>query len=89
MANTHEVLESYLSSVSMVQQQIDSYNRFIHIGIHNIIKSQSVVEPDVSNFAIKFNSIRLEQPKIIESDSSTKDLMPHEALLSMTGRSPT
>jgi RNA polymerase beta subunit. len=32
----------------MVQQQIDSYNRFIHIGIHNIIKSQSVVEPDVS-----------------------------------------
>ena len=89
MANTHEVLESYLSSVSMVQQQIDSYNRFIHIGIHNIIKSQSVVEPDVSNFAIKFNSIRLEQPKIIESDSSTKDLMPHEALVrNMTYAAP-
>ena len=73
----------------MVQQQIDSYNRFIHIGIHNIIKSQSVVEPDVSNFAIKFNSIRLEQPKIIESDSSTKDLMPHEALVrNMTYAAP-
>ncbi|MEM0202166.1 MAG: DNA-directed RNA polymerase subunit B'' [Candidatus Micrarchaeaceae archaeon] len=89
MANNHEVLESYLSSVSMVQQQIDSYNRFIHIGIHNVIKNQSTVEPDVSNFAIKFNSIRLEQPKIIESDSSTKDLMPHEALIrNMTYAAP-
>ena len=77
----HEILESYISTVSMVQQQIESYNRFIHIGIHKIIESQDRIEPDVQNFGIKLNSIRLEQPKIIESDSSTKNLMPHEAMI--------
>lgn len=76
----HEVLESYLSSISMVQQQIESYNRFIHSGINKIVESQNRIEPDVQNFAIKLNSIRLEQPKIIESDSSTRSFLPNEAL---------
>ncbi len=65
----------------MVQQQIESYNRFIHTGINRIVESQSRIEPDVSDFAIKLNSIRLEQPKIIESDSSIRSFLPHEALM--------
>jgi DNA-directed RNA polymerase beta subunit len=77
----HEVVESYLSSVSMVQQQIESYNRFIHNGINKVVESQNKIEPDVSDFAIKLNGIRLEQPKIIESDSSIRSFLPHEALV--------
>ena len=79
--NKHEVLDSYLSTVSMVQQQIESYNRFIHTGINRVVESQNKIEPDVSDFAIKLNSIRLEQPKIIESDSSIRSFLPHEALV--------
>ncbi len=77
----HEVLKSYLSSVSMMQQQIESYNRFIHMGINRVVKQYDKIEPEVANFAIKLNYIRLEQPKIIESDSSTRSMMPNEALI--------
>ncbi len=65
----------------MVQQQIESCNRFIHTGINRIVESQNIIEPDVSDFAIRLNSIRLEQPKIIESDSSVRSFLPHEALM--------
>lgn len=78
--DNHEILESYLNSTSMVQQQIESYNRFIRMGMHKILESNSLVEPEVSDFAIKFTNIRLESPVIIESDSSTKRIMPNEAL---------
>ncbi|MCL5099973.1 MAG: DNA-directed RNA polymerase subunit B'' [Candidatus Marsarchaeota archaeon] len=80
MSNTHELVESYLKSGSIAQQQLDSYNRFIMTGINRIVESQSLIEPEVSDFAIKLSSIRLEQPIVIESDSSTRRIMPHEAL---------
>jgi DNA-directed RNA polymerase beta subunit len=76
----HEVLESYLSSTSMVQQQIESYNRFIRMGMQKVVDSNSMVEPEVSDFAIKFSKIRVEPPIIIESDSSTRKIVPNEAL---------
>ncbi len=80
MTNEHEILESYLESTSIAQQQIDSYNRFISIGIKKVIEANSLVEPDVADFAIKFKGIRLEPPMVIESDSSIKRILPHEAL---------
>ncbi|MGC8652268.1 MAG: DNA-directed RNA polymerase subunit B'' [Candidatus Micrarchaeia archaeon] len=76
----HYLLESYLSNASMVQQQIESYNRFIRMGIQKVLESNSYIEPDVPNFAIKLTGIRLEQPRVIESDSSMKRIMPNEAL---------
>lgn len=80
MENDHLVLESYLNSNSIVQQQVESYNRFVRMGINKILESNNIVEPEVTNFAIKFTSIRLEKPMIIESDSSTKKVMPNEAI---------
>ena len=79
MSDTHEILESYLKSTSMVNQQVESFNRFARIGIQRVIDSQSLVEPDVPGFAIKFGAVRLEPPMIIEADSSTKRIMPNEA----------
>ncbi len=78
--NGHEVLESYLNSTSMVQQQVESYNRFTRIGMQKVVESNGMVEPEVSDFAIKFKGIRIEPPIIIESDSSTRKIMPIEAL---------
>jgi len=80
MHDTHEVLESYLKNSSIVQQQIDSYNRFLHIGLPKLIESQSLIEPDVPNFSVKLLGIRIGNPVVIESDSSTKPIMPNEAL---------
>ena len=80
MGKSHELFESYLTSTSLVQQQIDSYNRFINIGIQRVVESQSLIEPEVSDFAIKFEGIRLEQPRLIEADSSVRRILPIEAL---------
>ncbi|MEM0149616.1 MAG: DNA-directed RNA polymerase subunit B'' [Candidatus Micrarchaeaceae archaeon] len=76
----HDLLESYLSTTSMVQQQIESYNRFVRIGIQRVLEANNIIEPDVQNFAIKLTSIRLELPRVIESDSSMKKILPNEAL---------
>jgi DNA-directed RNA polymerase beta subunit len=76
----HTILESYLASTSLVHQQIESYNRFIRMGIQKIVDSQKMIEPDVSGFAIKFGAIRLEAPVIIEADSSNRRIMPNEAI---------
>jgi DNA-directed RNA polymerase beta subunit len=80
MVKNHELFESYLTSTSLVQQQIESYNRFINIGIKRVVESQSLIEPEVSDFAIKFEGIRLEQPRLIEADSSVRKITPSEAL---------
>lgn len=80
MEDNHEILRSYLELNSVAQQQIDSYNRFISIGIKKVIEANSMVEPDVADFSIKFKSIRIEPPQIIESDSSVRRIMPNEAL---------
>ncbi len=77
----HELLDSYLNSNSIVQHQIDSYNKFIHIGLHKIIEVQNVVEPGIADFSIKFTNIRLESPIVIEADGSRKKITPNEAII--------
>jgi DNA-directed RNA polymerase beta subunit len=76
---SHDIFESYLSSTSIVQHQIDSYNRFIKVGIQKIIDSQNIVEPDINGFAIKFGKLRIEPPVVIEADSSRRRILPLEA----------
>ncbi|MEM3227748.1 MAG: DNA-directed RNA polymerase subunit B'' [Candidatus Micrarchaeaceae archaeon] len=80
MSTSHELLESYLNSNSVVQHQLESYNRFTSITLPKIIENHSVIEPDVSDFAIKLSGIRLEMPKVIEVDSSTRSITPNEAI---------
>ncbi|MCL5440597.1 MAG: DNA-directed RNA polymerase subunit B'' [Candidatus Marsarchaeota archaeon] len=80
MSKNHELLESYLGTTSMVQQQIDSYNRFINLGVHKVVETHRMIEPEVSDFAIKLESVRFEMPRMIEADSSVRKVMPNEAL---------
>ncbi|MGC8571708.1 MAG: DNA-directed RNA polymerase subunit B'' [Candidatus Micrarchaeia archaeon] len=79
MEDEHEVLGSYLKSNSVVQHQLESYNKFVRTGIQKIIDNQNLIEPDISGFAIKFRNIRIERPVAIESDSSARQILPNEA----------
>ena len=76
-----ELLESYLSTTSLIQHHIDSYNRFVDTGIQRIIDEQVVIEPNVEGFALKLGKIRLDRPSIIEADSSRRSVLPNEARL--------
>jgi DNA-directed RNA polymerase beta subunit len=79
MAN--ELLESYLSSFSLVQQQIESFNRFLDFGIQRVIAGQGIIQPNVEDFSLKLGKLRLDKPSIIEADSSRRSTMPNEARL--------
>ncbi|MGB9732505.1 MAG: DNA-directed RNA polymerase subunit B'' [Candidatus Micrarchaeia archaeon] len=79
MAN--EILEAYLSSVSLVQQQIDSFNRFLEFGVQRVISKQGSIQPNIEDFSLKLGRVRLEKPSIIEADSSRRSILPNEARL--------
>jgi DNA-directed RNA polymerase subunit B" len=83
------ILESYLKSHSLVQHQIEGFNRFIDIGIQNIIDEQKVIEPNVEGFALKLGKVRIDKPSVIEADSSRRIILPNEARLrNMTYAAP-
>ncbi len=75
------LLESFLASNSLVQHQIESYNRFVATDLQKIIDQQGLIEPSVEGFALKLGKIRLDKPSVIEADSSRRFILPNEARL--------
>jgi DNA-directed RNA polymerase subunit B" len=83
------ILESYLISNSLVQHQVDSFNRFVEQDLQKIIDQQATIEPSVEGFALKLGKVRLDKPSIIEADSSRRSILPNEARLrNLTYASP-
>lgn len=83
------LLESFLISNSLVQHQIDSFNRFVEQDLQKIIDQQATIEPSVEGFALKLGKVRLDKPSIIEADSSRRSILPNEARLrNLTYASP-
>ncbi len=73
------ILDSYMNTYSLVQHQIDSYNRFISYSIQRIVEQFDKIESETAEFAMKFVGVRFEKPYIIEADSSRRQLFPNEA----------
>ncbi|MEM4071780.1 MAG: DNA-directed RNA polymerase subunit B'' [Candidatus Micrarchaeaceae archaeon] len=78
---SNELIESFLSTTSIVQQQIDSFNKFINFGLQEIVDRQATIVPNVEGFSLKLGKVRLDKPSIIEADSSRRTIMPNEARL--------
>ncbi len=77
----NEILESFLESNSLVQHQVESYNRFLDTGIQAVINRQNIIEPSVEGFALKLGKVRLEKASVIEADGSRRAIMPNETRL--------
>ena len=77
----NNLLESYLESSTLVQHQVESFNRFLNSGIQKIIDRSNLIEPSVEGFALRLGKIRLDSPSLIEADSSRRNIMPNEARL--------
>ncbi len=83
------LLDSFLTSNSLVQHQIDGFNRFVEQDLQKIIDQQATIEPSVEGFALKLGKVRLDKPSIIEADSSRRSILPNEARLrNLTYASP-
>ena len=75
------LLESYLNSTSLVQHQVESFNRFVDASLQKVVTRQNMIEPSVEGFALKLGNIRLDRVSIIESDGSRRSILPNEARL--------
>jgi DNA-directed RNA polymerase subunit B" len=83
------LMDSYLSSNSLVQHQIESFNRFVEQDMQKIVDQQATIEPSVEGFSLKLGKIRLDKPSVIEADSSRRNILPNEARLrNLTYASP-
>src|SRR5271155_5288944 len=81
MEEKNILLGSYLTPATLVQHQIDSFNRFLDTGIPKAMGNQNLIEPSVEGFALKLGAVRIGSPSIIEADSSRRNILPNEARL--------
>ena len=78
--NKHIVVKKYLSDHSLVESNIISFNNFIKHKMQEIVEEISDgIEND--DFEINLGKIKVENPRIVESDGSTSLVLPYEARL--------
>ncbi len=84
--NNRLLIKNYFENHSLVESNIESYNRFIEKGIQEIVNETQDIVPtiipaEVKDFKIKFGKITIEKPQIVEADGSRRDIYPMEARL--------
>ncbi len=63
----------------MVEQFLESYDKFVETGLQSVVESQEVIEPQIEGLVLKLGKIRVERPRVIEVDGSSHILYPMEA----------
>ncbi|MBN2478343.1 DNA-directed RNA polymerase subunit B'' [Candidatus Micrarchaeota archaeon] len=85
----YDLLKAYYKSNSLVKQQIDSYNKFVDIGMQRIIDRIGMIQTNVEGFELKLGKIRVEQPRHYEVRGGYKSILPIETRLrNLTYASP-
>ena len=69
----------YYGENSLVQQHINSYNKFIDRGFHDLIRKIGGIQTPVEGYELKFGDLRIEKPTIMEADGSRRHIIPVEA----------
>ena len=79
--NTRILAKSYFTSNKIVQHHIDSFNKFLDVGLQKIIDEQKIIETDIDGTYLKLGKIRVENPIVKEADGAIEKLFPNEARL--------
>ncbi|MBS3145298.1 DNA-directed RNA polymerase subunit B'' [Candidatus Woesearchaeota archaeon] len=80
------LIKKYYDEHSLVESNINSFNNFAEIELHNIVREFSEINPtiipqDVEKFQIKLDKVWLDKPKFVEADGSVRNVYPSEARL--------
>ncbi|MBN2454015.1 DNA-directed RNA polymerase subunit B'', partial [Candidatus Woesearchaeota archaeon] len=86
MPEYETVLKSFFSEHSFVKSDIESFNNFVENEINRIIEENrdvepTIIPPNVDEFKIRFDNIRITKPEITEADGSKRKIYPMEARL--------
>ncbi len=80
------MLKKYFENRSFVHSDIESFNAFIENKLQAIIDENkeiipTIIPPNIDEFKIRLDKIRVEKPVIIEADGSKRPIFPTEARL--------
>ncbi|MAG15728.1 hypothetical protein CMO88_01560 [Candidatus Woesearchaeota archaeon] len=80
------LISKFFAEESFVKSDIESFDNFIEKELQNLIEENKEIEPtiippNVDEFKIKFDKVRITKPEIIEADGSKRMLFPNEARL--------
>ncbi len=80
------LIKDYFDKHSLVESNLESYNRFMDKGLQEIINETqdiipTIIPAEVKDFKIKLGKITIEKPQLVEADGSKRDIYPMEARL--------
>ncbi len=75
------LVNSYFRSNSLVNQQLQSYNRFLDVGIQQVIDRMGSIKTNVEGFELKLGKARIEQPRYYEVRGGYRHIYPNESRL--------
>ena len=73
--------EAYYKVNTLVNQQLVSYNKFVDVGIQQVIDRIGRVQTNVEGFELKLGKVRIEQPRYYEVKGGYRQILPFEARL--------
>lgn len=76
-----DLVNSYFKSHTLVDQQLQSYNKFIDFGLQSVIDSIGLIKTNVEGFELKLGKVRVEKPRYYEVRGGYRSIMPQEARL--------
>ncbi|MBI5227432.1 DNA-directed RNA polymerase subunit B'' [Candidatus Micrarchaeota archaeon] len=81
------LVESYYRVNTLVNQQLQSYNKFVESGIQQVIDRIGKISTNVEGFELKLGKVRIEQPRYYEVKGGYRQIFPNEARLRNLGYS--
>ncbi len=73
------LVSAYFRSNSLVNQQLQSYNRFLERGMQEVIDRMGTIKTNVEGFELKLGKVRIEQPRYYEVRGGYRHIHPQEA----------
>jgi DNA-directed RNA polymerase subunit B len=80
------LMDKFFEEQSFVKSDIESFNNFLEKELNAIIEENSeiiptIIPPNVDEFKIKFDNVRITKPEVTEADGSVRKIFPTEARL--------
>lgn len=75
------LMEAYFRVNTLVNQQLLSYNKFLDVGIQQVVDRIGKIQTNVEGFELKLGKIRIEQPRYYEVKGGYRQILPNEARL--------
>jgi len=73
------LVSAYFRSNSLVNQQLQSYNRFLEKGMQEVIDRMGSIKTNVEGFELRLGKVRIEQPRYYEVRGGYRHIHPQEA----------